>query len=45
MSGTWAVVWPSGKHYSFHYTYDEAKRAAANASRAQGVPMRVILWR
>lgn len=45
MSGTWAVVWPSGKPYSFHYDIDAATQAAVHASVVQNCPMRAILWR
>lgn len=45
MSGTWAVLWPSGKPYGdFHRSYAEAALAAAHASRVQNQPMRVVLW-
>jgi len=45
MSGTWAVVWPSGKPYAFYRTIDGAQRAADHASRLQRAYMRVVLWR
>lgn len=45
MSGTWAVVWPSGKPYTFHDSYSGAFAAAAHARRVQCQLMRVVLWR
>lgn len=45
MSGTWAVLRPSGTVYSLHHSHAEATWAAADAKRVQGWPVSVVLWR
>lgn len=44
MSGTWAVLWPSGKTYGFYRTHAEAASAAAYATSFQCALMKVVLW-